>query len=89
MAQIGRFTQPDNSPEYFIDFLDFLDKLEDIRNLRVEAAKHLNLSPGQRALDLGCGNRRRDNSRGRCSGNQLDTPTSQRYRPCRRGTRRQ
>jgi len=55
MAQIGNFTQPDNSPAYFIDFLDFLDKLEDIRSLRVEAAKHLNLSPGQKALDLGCG----------------------------------
>lgn len=55
MAQIGKFTQPDNSPAYFIDFLDFLDKREDIRNLRIEAEKHLNLSPGQKVLDLGCG----------------------------------
>lgn len=55
MAQIGKFTQPDSSPAYFIDFLDFLDKQDDIKNLRAHASKHLQLSPGQRVLDLGCG----------------------------------
>jgi len=55
MAQVGKFTQPDKSPAYFIDFLDFLDKLEDVRNVRIEAAKDLNLSHGQKVLDLGCG----------------------------------
>ncbi|HEY0802438.1 MAG TPA: hypothetical protein VGD54_16480 [Steroidobacteraceae bacterium] len=24
MAEIGKFTQPDSSPQFFIDFLDFL-----------------------------------------------------------------
>jgi len=55
MAQIGKFTQPDNSPAYFIDFLEFLDKREDIRRIRAAAAKHLTLSAGQKVLDLGCG----------------------------------
>jgi ubiquinone/menaquinone biosynthesis C-methylase UbiE len=55
MAQIGKFTQPDNSPAYFINFLEFLDKREDIRKIRTAAARHLNLSPGQKVLDLGCG----------------------------------
>ena len=55
MSQVGRFTYPDNSLAYFIDFLDFLDKLENVRNLRDEAAKEMNLSHGQRVLDVGCG----------------------------------
>lgn len=55
MSLIGKFTQPDSSPPYFIDFLDFLDRQEQIRNLRSEAAKRLNLNAGQKALDLGCG----------------------------------
>jgi ubiquinone/menaquinone biosynthesis C-methylase UbiE len=55
MTQVGKFTQPDASPAYFIDFLDFLDKREDIRKIRAAAAKHLNLSAGQKVLDLGCG----------------------------------
>jgi ubiquinone/menaquinone biosynthesis C-methylase UbiE len=55
MAQIGKFTQPDASPNYFIEFLEFLDKREDIKRLRAEAAKRLNLVPGNKVLDLGCG----------------------------------
>ena len=55
MAQVGKFTQPDNSPAYFIDFLEFLDKLADVRNVRMEATKDLNLSSGHKVLDLGCG----------------------------------
>ncbi len=55
MAEIGKFTQPDHSPAYFIDFLEFLDKQEGIRKIREVAAKHLNLAPGQKVLDLGCG----------------------------------
>ncbi len=55
MAEIGKFTQPDASPQYFIDFLDFLDRQERIRNLREEAAKRLRLKRGQKVLDLGCG----------------------------------
>ena len=55
MAEIGKFTQPDASPQYFIDFLDFLDRQEQIRNLREEAAKRLRLERGQKVLDLGCG----------------------------------
>jgi ubiquinone/menaquinone biosynthesis C-methylase UbiE len=55
MAEIGKFTQPDASPAYFIDFLDFLDKQEAIRDLRAETAKRLRLERGQKVLDLGCG----------------------------------
>src|SRR5262249_58221312 len=55
MAEVGKFTQPDHSPAYFIDFLEFLDRQEDIRKIREAAAKHLNLAPGQKVLDLGCG----------------------------------
>ena len=52
MAQIGKFTQPDNSPAYFIDFLEFLDKRDDIRRIRAAAAKHLTLSAGQKVLEI-------------------------------------
>jgi len=55
MSKIGNFTQPDNSPGYFIDFLEFLDNSPDIKNLRAAAAKRMELSAGQKALDLGCG----------------------------------
>jgi ubiquinone/menaquinone biosynthesis C-methylase UbiE len=55
MSQIGKFTQPDTSPEYFIEFLEFLDKREDIRKVREQAAKGLNLAAGHKVLDLGCG----------------------------------
>jgi len=55
MAEVGKFTQPDHSPAYFIDFLEFLDGQEGIREIREAAAKHLNLAPGQKVLDLGCG----------------------------------
>ena len=55
MAQIGKFTQPDVSPKYFIEFLEFLDKREDIRAHRAETAKQLNLVAGSKVLDLGCG----------------------------------
>lgn len=55
MAEIGKFTQPDALPTYFIDFLDFLDKREAIQNMRAESAKRLSLAPGHRVLDLGCG----------------------------------
>ncbi len=48
MAQVGSFTQPDNSPAYFIDSLEFLDKREDIGRIRAAAAKHLPLSVGQK-----------------------------------------
>ncbi len=55
MAQIGKFTQPDKSPSYFIDFLEFLDRQADIRRLRNEALTALQLTRGQKVLDLGCG----------------------------------
>jgi hypothetical protein len=34
MAQIGKFSQPDASPKYFIEFLEFLDKREDTKLAR-------------------------------------------------------
>lgn len=55
MSQVGKFTQPDSSPKYFIEFLEFLDKREDIRRLRAQATKHLNLAAGSKVLDVGCG----------------------------------
>jgi ubiquinone/menaquinone biosynthesis C-methylase UbiE len=55
MAQIGKFTQPDKSPAYFIDFLEFLDRQADIQRLREQALKPLQLARGQKVLDVGCG----------------------------------
>lgn len=55
MSKIAGFTQPDASPEYFIDFLAFLDRQDSIRHIREAAAKHMNPTPGQKVLDLGCG----------------------------------
>jgi ubiquinone/menaquinone biosynthesis C-methylase UbiE len=55
MAEIGKFTQPDSSPQFFIEFLDFLDQLDSIRQLRHEVANHLHLAARQKILDLGCG----------------------------------
>ena len=55
MSQVGKFTQPDTSPSYFIEFLQFLDGREDIRDLRERATKQLNLSAGSKVLDVGCG----------------------------------
>ena len=55
MAEIGNFTQPDTSPSYFIDFLNFLDNHSDVKNLRAGIVSRMNLSPGHKVLDLGCG----------------------------------
>jgi SAM-dependent methyltransferase len=55
MSKIGNFTQPDSAPSYFIEFLEFLDNHADIKNFRTEAAKRLNLVPGNKVLDVGCG----------------------------------
>src|SRR5262245_50557434 len=55
MAAISNFTQPDSAPAYFIDFLDFLDNQANIKDFRSGAARCLNLAPGQRVLDAGCG----------------------------------
>ena len=55
MTVIRDFTQPDTAPDYFIDFRKFLDSSENIKNLRVEYDKRMNLTPGQKIVDLGCG----------------------------------
>jgi len=55
MTQIAKFTQPDVSPTYFIDFLKFLDNHEEIKRVRAEFSKHMNVATGNRVLDLGCG----------------------------------
>jgi ubiquinone/menaquinone biosynthesis C-methylase UbiE len=55
MAEIGNFTQPDTAPAYFIDFLSFLDNQADIKNFRAETANRMDISPGHKVLDLGCG----------------------------------
>jgi len=55
MSRIGGFTQPDASPEYFINFLTLLDSQDSIKNVRAHAAQRMNLAPGHKVLDLGCG----------------------------------
>lgn len=53
--EIAHFTQPDASPAYFINFLDVLDQLPQVTRVRAQAAERMNLSPGMRAIDVGCG----------------------------------
>ena len=55
MAEIRNFTQPDTAPDYFIEFLDLLDNHSECKDFRTETAKRMNLAPGNRVLDLGCG----------------------------------
>jgi ubiquinone/menaquinone biosynthesis C-methylase UbiE len=55
MAELSKFTQPNESPGYFIDFLNFLDNHEEIRKLRIETTKRMQVVAGQKILDLGCG----------------------------------
>lgn len=55
MAELSKFTQANESPDYFVDFLNFLDNEKDIRNLRIETAKRMQVGEGQKILDLGCG----------------------------------
>jgi ubiquinone/menaquinone biosynthesis C-methylase UbiE len=55
MTEVDKFTQPDSSPQYFIDFLDFLDRQDDIKRLRAEMVSRMRISRGQRVLDVGCG----------------------------------
>lgn len=55
MSRIGGFTQPDASPEYFINFLSLLDGQDSIKNVRAHAARRMNLAAGHKVLDLGCG----------------------------------
>ncbi len=55
MSEMTNFTQPDVAPDFFIKFLDLLDNLPDIKRIRAESNKRLNLAPGNKVLDLGCG----------------------------------
>jgi ubiquinone/menaquinone biosynthesis C-methylase UbiE len=55
MAEVSKFTQPNEAPAYFIEFLDFLDNQEEIADLREKTATSMRLRAGQKALDLGCG----------------------------------
>ena len=55
MSEMTNFTQPDAAPAYFIDFLEFLDKHAGIKRLRTESNNQLNLIPGNKVLDVGCG----------------------------------
>src|ERR1700751_4780808 len=55
MSRIGNFTQPDNSPAYFIEFLELLDKQAEVSNIRKEAAKRLDLFAGDQVFAIGCG----------------------------------
>jgi SAM-dependent methyltransferase len=55
MTDVSNFRQPDTSPDYFIEFLDFLDRSEGVKQLRSAITQRLQLTPGQRVLDLGCG----------------------------------
>jgi len=55
MAEVAKFTQADTSPSYFIDFLTYLDSQPDVRKMRAGVAAQMNLAPGDKVLDLGCG----------------------------------
>jgi ubiquinone/menaquinone biosynthesis C-methylase UbiE len=55
MAEMRSFTQPDNSPAFFIQFLEFLDKHEDIKKVRAAVEARMSLTAGAKVLDVGCG----------------------------------
>src|SRR5207244_177617 len=55
LAEISHFTQPDHSPTYFIDFLDFLDSQPEVARVRIEAEVRLDVMPGGKVVDVGCG----------------------------------
>jgi ubiquinone/menaquinone biosynthesis C-methylase UbiE len=55
MAEVSKFTQPNEAPAYFIEFLDYLDNQKEIAGLRAETARRMRLETGHKALDLGCG----------------------------------
>jgi ubiquinone/menaquinone biosynthesis C-methylase UbiE len=55
MSVMGKFTQPDTSPAYFIDFLEFLDNWESIKDFRAQSNGCMNLAAGSKVLDIGCG----------------------------------
>jgi ubiquinone/menaquinone biosynthesis C-methylase UbiE len=55
MAEMTNFTQPDTSPAFFIDFLEFLDNQESVKTGRNLSNQKLNISAGQKVLDVGCG----------------------------------
>ena len=55
MSKMAHFTQPDVAPAYFIEFLEFLDNHAGIKNLRAEINKRMDLTLGNKVLDLGCG----------------------------------
>jgi ubiquinone/menaquinone biosynthesis C-methylase UbiE len=55
MNEISHFTQPDSAPAYFIDFLDMLDRLPDIQAARATTIERMQLAPGHKVLDVGCG----------------------------------
>ena len=55
MAEMTNFTQPDSSPKFLIEFLEFLDNYQLIKTLRDQCNQSLNISAGQKVLDLGCG----------------------------------
>jgi ubiquinone/menaquinone biosynthesis C-methylase UbiE len=54
-VEVSKFTQPDVAPAYFIDFLDFLDRHHDVKRLRGEIVERMQLAPGSKVLDVGCG----------------------------------
>jgi ubiquinone/menaquinone biosynthesis C-methylase UbiE len=55
MAEMSNITQPDQSPNFFIEFLEFLDNHSGIKSVRAETAKRLNIVSSNKVLDAGCG----------------------------------
>jgi ubiquinone/menaquinone biosynthesis C-methylase UbiE len=55
MKEVAKFTQPDVSPDYFIEFLEYLDRFDEVKRIRAEFSKRLDVQPGCKVLDLGCG----------------------------------
>jgi ubiquinone/menaquinone biosynthesis C-methylase UbiE len=55
MSVIGKFTQPDTSPAYFIDFLEFLDNWQSVKDFRAQCNRCIDLTAGNKVLDIGCG----------------------------------
>jgi ubiquinone/menaquinone biosynthesis C-methylase UbiE len=55
MSELNKFTQPDSSADFFVNFLDTLDRHPQVAAFRNDVHKRMGLAAGGKFLDVGCG----------------------------------